>query len=77
VSETERNYDRGPDGFPYVDVERVKVGGWASGDYRLELVREDGESLVTNLTPEQMAGFVEMAQDVHDRHEEAMQEGDR
>ncbi|WP_435099530.1 hypothetical protein [Halarchaeum sp. P4] len=74
MADIERDYEKGPNGFPYVDAEKMKLGGWESGDYRFELVREDGETLIANLTPEQMAGFVEMAQDVHDRHEAAMQE---
>jgi len=74
MSETQRDYEKGPNGFPYVDDRKMKLGGWENGDYRFELVREDGESLIANLTPEQMEAFVEMVADVHERQEAAMQE---
>jgi len=61
--------DRGPNGIPYVDEERFSIGGWESGDYRLKAVRDDGEALVMNFTPNQMRALQDQIEDMRAEHE--------
>lgn len=57
VSEESASGDRGPNGFPYLDTERTRVGAWENGEFNLQLRREDGESLTVNLTPDQLVAL--------------------
>jgi len=45
--------ERGPNGFPYPDMDDSKIGAWESGQFHLQIQRDDGETLRTNFRPEQ------------------------
>jgi len=68
-AESKETTEHGPNGFPYVDPENFSIAGWESGDYNMRVVRSDGECLIVNFTPDQMAGLEEQIQDIRRKHE--------
>ena len=65
------NVEKGPNGFPYVDNDGFRLGQWESGDFRLQVRRSDGESVIANMKPEQFSAFVEMVNHVSEQAENA------
>lgn len=44
--------DRGPNGFPYIHPD-TQVGQWENGEFRMRVIRKDGEVMNVNLNETQ------------------------
>lgn len=60
-------FERGPNGFPYLDMGRTQLSQWESGDFKLTVSREDGELLNINLRPEEFDALAAAVRDVEER----------
>jgi hypothetical protein len=70
--------DRGTNGFAYADMDASKVTAWESGQFHLQIRREDGETLRTNFRPEQFEALRDAIDDTLERaadHEEVDYDG--
>ena len=59
--------DRGTNGFAYPDMDASKVTAWESGQFHLQIRREDGETLRTNFRPGQFEALRDAISDTLDR----------
>lgn len=59
--------NRGPNGFPYIDIDQSIISAWESGDFQLKVRRDDGEMLRVNLTANQLNAMVEGGRDTLER----------
>ena len=59
--------ERGPNGFPYPDMDFSKVTAWESGQFHLQIQRDDGETLRTNFRPEQFRALADAISDTLER----------
>jgi hypothetical protein len=59
--------ERGPNGFPYPDMDFSKVTAWESGQFHLQIQRDDGETLRTNFRPEQFEALRDSISDTLER----------
>ena len=70
--------ERGPNGFPYPDMDASKVTAWESGQFHLQIRRDDGETLRTNFRAEQFEALRDAIDDTLERaadHEEVDYDG--
>jgi len=72
------NAERGPNGFPYADMDASRVTAWESGQFHLRIRRYDGEMLRTNFRAEQFEALRDAIDDTLERaadHEEVDYDG--
>ena len=70
--------ERGTNGFPYADMDVSKIAAWESGQFHLQIQRDDGETLRTNFRPEQFEALRDAIDDTLERaadHEEVDYDG--
>ena len=59
--------ERGPNGFPYADMDDSKIAAWESGQFHLRIRRYDGAMLRTNFRPEQFRALRDAISDTLER----------
>ena len=59
--------ERGPNGFSYPDMDASKIAAWESGQFHLQIQRDDGETLRTNFRPEQFRALRDAISDTLER----------
>ncbi|OYR64125.1 hypothetical protein [Halorubrum ezzemoulense] len=61
--QSEGEVERGPNGFPYVEMDQSRVAGWQNGEFHLKIERTDCEILRTNFEPEQFRALRDAVDD--------------
>jgi len=69
TDKVQNEIERGPNGFPYIDIDRCMVSQWESGDFHIKIAKEDGELLAANMKPEQFEALRKAVEDVKERSE--------